>query len=253
MYNLLRVELFKLRKNRSFWTLLFILSALSLTYPLLYYFDYQASGKPQMTGAEFLVAFISGNAYVIKLGVAVLAGFFISNEYSTGVMKTIASSGNTRGRLFAAKLIVFAFGSMAISLVFPIVSTIEVTLLSGFGHLPEGSSSLFIPRALGFTLLYAAGYAAIGALFTMILIDSGKTIGFSMIFFLMIDTILAGIGSKLAFVETLYDYSIFKLIGDIGRPQLDVGDMPALLLAPLLTFAVSGLLGIVVYRKKEIK
>lgn len=253
MYNLLRVEFFKLRKNRSFWTLLLVLSALSLAYPLLYYFDHRSSGEPQIMGAEFLITFISSNAYIIKFGVAVLAGFFISNEYSTGVMKTIASSGNTRGQLFAAKLIVFAIGAMAISLVFPIVSTVEVTLLSGFGNLPEGSTVLFIPRAFGLTLLFTAGYAAVGALISVILTDSGKTIGFTMIFFLMVDLVMAGLGAKVAFFAKLYDYSIFKLVGDIGKPSIHNGDLPALLLVPLLTFVISGILGMLMFRRKEIK
>ncbi|WP_068613103.1 ABC transporter permease [Paenibacillus tuaregi] len=253
MYNLIRVELFKLRKNRSFWTLLIALTVLSLAYPLLYYFDHRSSGKPQFTGAEFLLTFLSSNAYVIKFGVAVLAGFFISNEYATGVMKTIASSGNTRGRLYMAKLTVFAIGAAAISLVFPIVSTVEVTLLSGFGQLPEGSGAIFLLRVLVLTILYTAAYAAIGALFTAILTDSGKTIGFSMIFFLVIDVALAGIGSKLKFVETLYKYSIFKLTGDIGRLNIESGDWPALLIAPILTIAVSAILGILVFRRKDIK
>lgn len=206
-----------------------------------------------MTGAEFLMTFITSNAYVIKLGVAVLAGFFISNEYSTGVMKTIASSGNTRGRLFTAKLIVFAAGTMVFSLVFPLLSTVEVTLLSGFGQLPAGTAQMFIPRVFGLTLLYSAGYAAMGALFTVILTDSGKTIGFPLIFFLMIDIALAGIGAKIDWFATMYDYSIFKLVGDIGSPRIDSVDWPRLLLSPLLTIAISGMLGILVYRRKEIK
>ncbi|MFX3636074.1 MAG: ABC transporter permease [Candidatus Pristimantibacillus sp.] len=253
MYNLIRAELFKLRKDRAFRVLLLILAVVSLGYPLLYYFDNTSGGASQITGAEFLYDFITGNAYVIKFGVAILAGFFIANEYSTGVMKTIASSGNVRARLFAAKLIGFTIGAMAISLVFPIVSTIEASLLSGFGHLPEGVDTYFIPRAIGMTLLYAAGYASIGALFTSVLTDSGKTIGFSMIFFLMIDSVLIGIGTKIPFFTTLYDYSIFKLIGSIGENNIVSGDLPALLLVPVLTYVVCGLLGILVYRRKEIK
>ncbi|MGG1638358.1 ABC transporter permease [Paenibacillus sp. NRS-1760] len=253
MYNLIRVEFFKLRKNRSFWTLLIALALISLAYPLLYYFDHRSNGETQFTGAEFLVTFISSNVYAIKFGVAVLAGFFICNEYSTGIMKTIASSGNTRGRLYAAKLTVFAVGAMLISLVFPIVSTVEVTLLSSFGHLPEGTTILFIPRALGLTLLYTAAYAAIGALFTVILTDSGKTIGITMIFFLVIDIVLAGIGSKVEFFGMLYDYSIFKLVGQIGEPRIDSGDLPTLLLVPLLTIGLSAIIGIFVFRRKDIK
>lgn len=253
MYNLIRAEFFKLRKNRSFWTLLIAFAAVSLAYPLLYYFDHQSSGEPQFTGAQFLTTFIASNAYSIKFGVAVLAGFFICNEYATGIMKTIASSGNTRGRLYAAKLIGFALGAMLVSLVFPIVSTVEVTFLSGFGHLPAESSEFFIPRVLGLTLLYTAAYAAIGALFAVILTDSGKTIGVSIIFFLMIDIVLAGIGSKVEFFGKLYDYSIFKLVGDISKPSIDSGDWPALLLVPLLTIVLCAMLGIFVFRRKDIK
>ncbi|WP_042163334.1 ABC transporter permease [Paenibacillus gorillae] len=253
MYNLIRVELFKLHKNRSFWTLLIALAVLSLAYPLLYYFDHRSSGEPQFTGAGFLITFITSNAYVMKVGVAFLAGFFISNEYSTGIMKTIASSGNTRGQLYAAKLTVFAIGAMLISLVFPIVSTLEVTLLSGFGHFPEGNTLFFIPRVLGLTLLYTAAYASIGALFTVVLTDSGKTIGFLMIFFLLIDSVLAGLGSKVEFIGTLYDYSIFKLVGEVAKPHIHSGDLPALLLVPLLTIALTAILGIFIFRRKDIK
>jgi len=253
MYNLIRAEFFKLRKNRSFWTLLIAFAVVSLAYPLLYYFDHQSSGEPQFTGAQFLSTFIASNAYAIKFGVAVLAGFFISNEYATGIMKTIASSGNTRGRLYAAKLFGFVAGAMLVSLVFPIVSTVEVTFLSGFGHLPADSSVFFIPRVLGLTLLYTAAYAAIGAMFAVILTDSGKTIGVSIIFFLMIDIVLAGIGSKVEFFAKLYDYSIFKLVGDISKPSIDSGDWPALLLVPLLTIVLCAVLGILVFRRKDIK
>ncbi|MNE87308.1 hypothetical protein D3C80_1844970 [compost metagenome] len=69
----------------------------------------------------------------------------------------------------------------------------------------------------------------------------------------MIDTILGGLGKYVPFFTTVYDYSIFKLLGDIGKVSIDSGDLPALLLVPLLTIVVAGLLGILVYRRKEIK
>ncbi|GKU77302.1 ABC transporter permease [Paenibacillus sp. L3-i20] len=253
MYNLIKAELFKLRKDRVFRTMILIIAILSLVYPLLYYFDNLSQGSPQMTGVQFLFNFITGNTLIVKFSIAVLAGFFISSEYSTGVMKTIASSGNVRAKLYIAKLIGFSLGAMILSLVFPIVSTLEVSLLSGFGHLPEGAEASFIPRAIGLTLLFTVAFASIGALFTVVFTDSGKTIGFSLIFFLMIDTVLVGLGKKIAFFSTLYDYSIFKLVGYIGQTSIDSGDIPKLLIVPLVTIVVSGLLGILVFRRKEIK
>ncbi|NQX46526.1 ABC transporter permease [Paenibacillus tritici] len=253
MYNLIRAELFKLRKDRSFRVLLLITAVLSLAYPLLYYMDNKSGGKPQFTGAEFLVKFMFSNGYVIKFSIAALAGFFIASEYTTGAMKIIASSGNDRGRLYAAKLVGFSAGVMLISLIFPLLSMAEVSILSGFGQLPEGVDPFFIPRVLGLTLLYTAGYAAIGVLFTAVFTESGKTISFLMIFFLMIDMVLGGLGEYIPFLTTVYNYSVFKLLGDIGKIQLDSGELPVLLLVPLLTIGVAGLLGILVYRKKEIK
>lgn len=253
MYNLIRAELFKLRKDRSFHVLLLIIALLSLAYPLLYYIDNKSGGKPQFTGAEFLIKFVASNGYVIKFTIAALAGFFIASEYTTGVMKTAAASGNDRGRLYAAKLIGFSAGAMVISLIFPLVSMAEVSILSGFGQLPEGVDAFYIPRVLGFTLLYTASYAAIGALFTALFTESGRTISFLMAFFLMINTVLGVLGEYIPVLNPVYDYSVFKLLGEIGKIRIDGGDLPALLLVPLLTIAVSGLLGVLVFRKKEIK
>lgn len=253
MLNLIRAEMFKLRRNRSFWTLLITLAVLSLAYPLLYYFDHRSSGAAQFTGAEFLLTFVSSNSYLIKFGVAILAGFFISNEYSIGVMKTIASTGHTRGRLYSAKLAVFSLGAMIASIIFPVISTLEVTLLSGFGELAQGNGGLYLTRVLLLTFLYGAAYAAIGALIAVIFTDSGKTIGFSIIFFLGIDVLLSSLGSKVSFIQTIYDYSVFKLIADIGLPTIANEDWMALLLVPILTIVSACLMGIVVFRKKDIK
>lgn len=126
-------------------------------------------------------------------------------------------------------------------------------MISGFGQLPEGVDALFIPRALGFTLLYTAAYAAIGALFTAVFAESGKTISFLMIFFLAINMILGYLAEYIPVLAAVYDYSVFKLLGEIGKTHMDGSDLPALLLAPLLTIVVSGLLGVLIFRKKEIK
>ncbi|RED64755.1 ABC transporter permease [Cohnella lupini] len=263
MYNLIRVELFKLRKDKAFRMLMLLISALAIIFPLFSYFDNKTHGFPLVPGIAFLFDSIGINSFFIKFGTAILAGFFIANEYSTGVMKTIVSSGNSRGRLFMAKLIGFAAGAMAISVAFPVISTIEATLLAGFGQpavdatsvfgqLPPGVPVAFILRAFGLTLLFSASFAVISALFSTLLTESGKTIGLTIIFFMMIDTILSMLGSYFPVFETIYDYSVFKLIGQIGEPVLEVGTVQ-ILLVPLLTIAVAGLLGAIVFRRKEIK
>ncbi|TNJ54256.1 ABC transporter permease [Paenibacillus hemerocallicola] len=253
MNNLIKAELFKLRKDRVFRTLLLILAASAVAFPFMFYFDNLSDGDSQTPAIEYLSEALTGNGFIIKFGVSILAGFFIANEYSTGVMKTIASSGSSRGRLFLAKLTGFSVGGMLLSLVFPVILMLTASLLSGFGQLPEEASAYYIVRVAGLTLLYAASFSAVAALFATMLTESGKSIGFSIIFFMMIDWILNVIGSYIPFFKTLYDYSIFKLLGGIGKWRLESGDMTAIWLVPLLTIALSGLLGYLVYRRKEIK
>jgi ABC-2 type transport system permease protein len=252
MINLLRAELFKLQKDRVFRTLLLMLVVAAIGYVLLTYYD-DISGGTTTTGVEFLLEAIAGNTYIMKLGVSILAGFFIASEYSTGVMKTIASSGNSRGRLFAAKLVGFSIGGMMIALIFPALATLTGSLLSGFGQLPDGASASFIVRVFGLTLLYAVGFSIIAALFATLLPESGKVIGFSIIFFLMIDSLWAAIGSHIPLFMTMYKYSIFGMLGHIVDIRLEGGQMATIWLVPLLTIGLVGLLGYAAYRRKEIK
>lgn len=253
MHNLLKAEWFKLRKNRAFWTLLVLLSVLSLIYPLLYYFDRQTNGEPQFTGAEFLLSFIGSNSYLIKLGTALLAGFFIAQEYATGVMKTIVSSGIRRERLYLAKTAIFAFGAGMLSIAFPVVSTLTATLLSGFGEWPAEAGALYGVRVLLLTMLYTAAYAAIAALVATLFTDSGKTIAFSLVFFIGIEFVLSSLGSKVAMVQSFYEWSVFKFVGEIGQVAIASEDWLAIWLVPSVSAVLSVVLGMIVFRKKDIK
>ncbi|MBB3129572.1 ABC-2 type transport system permease protein [Paenibacillus rhizosphaerae] len=249
MSNVIRAEWFKLRKDLSFRTLFLCIAAAAIVYPLLIIMDHTA-GEPEITSLAFMQNVLAGNAYVLKFSAALLAGFFISSEYSTGVMKCIASSGNSRIRLFIAKLLVFTVGAVMLALVLPVVSTAVMVIASGdAGSLPLP----FVLRALGFTVLYAAGFAGIAALFSTLLTDSGKSIGFLFILFLLADSLFAGAGGYIPFIGTLYDYSVFKLVNNVPILERSSGQLTAMTVVPVVWFLMFGALGILAFRKKEIK
>lgn len=253
MYNLIRAEFYKLRKNRSYWIMLIALTGLSLVYPILYYYDYSYNGGMQKTGAEILIIFLSANHLIVKMTIALLAGFYICEEYATGVMKLMASSGNSRVRLYWAKLIGFTFGAMAVSAILPAASSAMGTSLFGFGHLPDGNSEFYLLRVFGLTMLYTAAYASIGALFAAVFMDGGKTVGFLMGFFIFGDLALKALGSKVEWLQTIYDYSIFKGVSVLFQPSIGSGEWGSLVLVPIVTFIAAAVLGILVFRKKDIK
>ncbi|MGG4266604.1 ABC transporter permease [Peribacillus simplex] len=248
MGNLLKSELFKLKKDRSFRTLTLILAAVAVLFPL---FSVFSEGSELVKVNELYMNIIGKNNYVLKLIPCLLAGYFISSEYSIGTMKSIASSGNSRVRIYFAKLMVFTLGAIIISVIFPIVMTGASAVYFQFNGMPDLS---YFVQTLSFIMLYAAAFASIMAVFSTLFTDSGKTIGLLLSIFLLFDAIMYMLSTKLTFLEPIYNYSIFQLLyGIVNINALNRMEVFQLALIPILTYLTFGFLGIFVFQKKEIK
>ncbi|MCH1626742.1 ABC transporter permease [Ferdinandcohnia quinoae] len=249
MDNLIKAEWFKLKKDRSLWTLIIILLAVSLSYPLLIVFD-EGAGVIKVNDF-YRNTILEGNNYVIRLVPCILAGFFISSEYSIGTMKSIVASGNSRVRLYMAKLIVYCISSILISLIFPIIFTGAISVFLHFNGMP---GIRYFAGTIGLTILYTIAFASMMALFATIFTDSGKAIGFMLIFFIIFDSVLNLLSSVSPVFEIIYNYSVFKLFLDIGNIDIVHGaELIKLVITPIVTFIAFGILGSILFRKKEIK
>lgn len=242
----MKAELFKLRRDRSFWTVIIILFLAAIGWTLMEYLDHDPNLN---SGLEVYLGSLVGNSYITKIAPCILAGFFISSEYSIGTMKSLTATGNSRMKIFWSKLFVFSFGSIIISLIFPIVSTGTGTLLYGFGEMPQGIDVSYFVQTLGLLILYAAAFSSIMALFANMLTDSGRSIGFLILFFLLFDTLFYLLVSRITIMEPVYNYSVFKLFLEISQPEIETRHI----VVPVLTYIGFGIIGSLVFRKKEIK
>lgn len=254
MNNLILSEWYKLRKSLSFRSLCLLLIIAAIAYPLFQYYVPPRNGpKITFTGIETFVDAVGVNVYFLKIIIGVLAGFFISSEYSSGVMKRTASAGSSRMRIYGAKLAVYSFGAVIISLLYPVITVIVGSLLNGFGQPAEINATVYLFRTLGFTFLFSAAFASIAAFLAIAMRDSGKTIGISLVFFLFVDLIPKLADPYFPFIKTVYDYSVFNLIITSFQYRLDSNDLLLSLTVPILTFAAFALLGMYAFRRKEIK
>ncbi|BBH24685.1 hypothetical protein Back11_60300 [Paenibacillus baekrokdamisoli] len=253
MVNLIRSELFKLRKERSFWTLVIIIALAAIAFPVALYISSLSQGKPGGSGVDFFVNAMMGNSFITSISICIFAGFFIASEYSTGVMKTIASSGNSRAKILGSKLVALMIAGSILGLLFPIITSTVASLLSGVGHLTDVATGTFILRSIGLTILYSISVSSIMALFATVFNESGKAIAFSITFFILINTVLAIMGSVFPFIEIIYNNSVFKLFDGLSKFKMEEGEWLRILLVPIITCIVFSLLSIWVYRKKEIK
>ncbi|QCR31144.1 ABC transporter permease [Lysinibacillus sp. SGAir0095] len=249
MGNLLKTEWYKLRKDRSFWVLLLILFGVAVFYPLL------LTNSEGSSGNDFYRGYIlSINTDIVRLFPAILAGFFISSEYSMGTMKSVVSSGNSRVRLYFAKLTVFSIGSAIIMLILPIFMIGASVIYIGPEVMPDWS---FYLKAIGLIALYAVAYASVMSFFSTIFTDSGKSIAFQLLFIALIPSLLEYLSSKVSFLESIISHSIFITQPSIlvidQIPQWSGDVVLTYIIVPILTFILFGVLGSLLYKSKEIK
>jgi ABC-2 type transport system permease protein len=254
MGNLLKAEWFKLRNDRSFWVLALILLVSAVLLPLDMMPSSEKISKLPNGNDYYRGNILSINTQIVHLFPAILAGFFIASEYSMGTMKSIASSGNSRIRIYFAKLTMFSIGAIIILLILPIFMMGATAIYSGFTFMPEWT---FFFQTIGLIALYAAAFASFMALCSTILNESGKAIGFLILFSALIQSLLGFISAKIPILEPFITHSIFMTEGSILTidqiSHWDGMDMYTFIVVPILTFLVFGILGSLIFRKKEIK
>ncbi|MHA7966692.1 ABC transporter permease [Paenibacillus sp. CAU 1782] len=251
MGNLLKSELYKMYKEPSLRLLFltFLITASLLTV-FLHVFSPEDRGVTGMTGLSNALQI---NIVLTKFSLAVLGGFFLSREHGLGTMKLSAASGHGRGRIYAAKLVAYLTGVVLLSLMFPLICTLGGTLLNGFGSFPDISGGVYALRSIGFTILYGAAFGTLVAVFAIGTRMSGITVGAVMLFLLFFDSVSQWLASQWALYKTLYEHSIFHYFMDIATNRVPASGMPELIIVPLLSIAVFGCLGVIVFRRMEIK
>src|SRR5690625_4650258 len=148
MNNLLRAEIYKFIRNKTFWVLSIIIVSLSFLLVLLQYLNFigvfeqvenitievndQVTESIQLSGMKmFLEALHSPDLFLTILLITVLGSFFIANESSDGTIKNLVSIGQHRKKVYIAKFVVFSIGSVIITLLFSIMIGIFGTIFFG--------------------------------------------------------------------------------------------------------------------------
>jgi len=249
MSNLISAEWYKLKKDRSLWALTSLLILVSVLYPLLILFG---GGVEVVKVSDiYQLTALGGNDLVLRIAPCILAGFFISSEYSIGTMKSMAASGNSRIRIYFSKLIVYTIGAVMIALIFPVVMTGAGAIYFNFNEMPGLG---YFVQTIGLTILYTGAFASIMAMFATIFTDTGKATGVMIIFFLIFDSILYTLSDFIPLFEHLANNYVGKLFIDIVNiDAYHGGEIVQLVLVPVVTIVIFGIIGSMLFQKKEVK
>lgn len=255
MSNLFKAELFKLKRNKSFWVLCLTITGLSALLHYLIIIDWwQTSGSAfDKVGLRELNALSTFTVPLLfNLIVSSLAGFFISTEFSqSGVIKNQVISGNKRSHIFMVKYLVFSLGAIVVAILIPLVTGIIEVIILGHGDILSFPNMLYLGRVLGLFTLQFLGYTAIIMLLAIITEDSGKTIIFSVLF-----TIVMYVVEKLpksTFINMVYENSIFHQFSEVFKYAMTNGEIIKSIIIALVTIIIITMCGVFVFKRKELK
>jgi len=126
MYNLIRADLFKLRKSKTIKILFGITTASAVIMAVMAYLIPQGKIDANMTGIGFMFSDIS----MMNILGAVIAGVLICGDFNNKTIHDAIATGSSRGTVIVSKAIVF-FCAIAVILL-PYVIITGIALRTGY-------------------------------------------------------------------------------------------------------------------------
>ncbi|MBR1597611.1 MAG: ABC transporter permease [Lachnospiraceae bacterium] len=189
MRDLIKTELFKLKKSRTFKILIIINLSVIITFILGVGIGYYDVEPHSLVGYKM---YKSSVQYILHHGLVgyILASGFICSEYSQNTIGSGLVSGHSRTKLLLAKMIVFVCGVVILFLIYLAASTFITSFYTG-GFVEKMTLQIweYIVVLLSYSVI---GYAVYGVLMACVaIVIKGK-----------IKTIVIGMGMEYAMTQT---------------------------------------------------
>lgn len=260
MINILKVDLYKMFKAKSFYVIGIILAAFSAL-------NAYAFAKISLDANEELLMLINSNFFVVFMQnvnsvvtyVTLFVVLFMVSEFSNGTIKNIATKGYLRESIYFSKLIVGAVSTLiyvavvALSIYLPYIFVLRGHITNEFEMPQYFVNSFFI------MLLHLLAYISIGLMIASLVRKSGLSVVCLFAFTSLIPFILDMLDKLLASnFETKFSLSKYFISGSLGYAisQADLSipdkDIVRVILVPICFFVASVAIGVTVFKKRDI-
>lgn len=260
MINILKVDLYKMFKAKSFYVIGIILAAFSAL-------NAYAFAKISLDANEKLLMLVNSNFFVVFMQnvnsvvtyVTLFVVLFMVSEFSNGTIKNIATKGYLRESIYFSKLIVGAISTLiyvavvALSIYLPYIFVLRGHITNEFEMPKYFVNSFFI------MLLHLLAYISIGLMIASLVRKSGLSVVCLFAFTSLIPFILDMLDKLLASnFETKFSLSKYFISGSLGYAisQADLSipdkDILRIILVPICFFVASVAIGVTVFKKRDI-
>lgn len=249
MLNLIKLEFYKLRKQRSFKILLLAVIAISAfsaysEIRLLTANGLLGSGKMGFANAiqDMFMLFMS----------AIFAGFYIGSDFSNKTIQSQLSQGHSRLEVLLSKALVFFIGTSMIMLLYPITVSIIHTFKYGWGEPFALASLLYVLQVAFFGVILNIGTTSVFVLIAFLCQDVPKTICFCLAFPVVISLLNSTLGGLPVIGNILRFTPLAQLTNIVGNDIMPTTVLTVFLSASITVVIMLSICNLL-FAKAEIK
>lgn len=196
---------------------------------------------------------ISFGVGIVEILIGILVASMFAKEYSERTIKNTLAYGNKREQFYMAKLIAIIMGIAIIVGIMVLIPTIATTFSKNWVSNFEIKHVFEILKTyLGAMILYTA-ITSILMLVVVLVKSSGATIGISVALFIFIPTFLAFSYGQYDWFDKLYELTIFYNTALVTATKATSADILKAVSVGLVTLLLSGLAGMTIFKRQDIK
>ncbi len=261
MINLLKSDLYRLKKDKSSWIGLLIIMGLSiLTYLMSFGLD---AISPDLASqflnprSVYLSSFQGGsNAGLLVL---IVIGIIVAKDFSHKTIRQKILNGHSRKNIYLSHLVVSLTYGLSIVLISGLLNLLLITVTFGYGSVITGHELLKLLASTGLGLLIISVYITLAVFIAMFFQTTGATIGV-LLAVLFGGSFIIGLVLGFSLVSTFPSWleTALKIFPTTNAAwlmsfQLDLKGVLFTAFSSLLYIIGFNLLGIYLFSNKDIK
>lgn len=251
MINLLRADIYKLFRNKS----IYICSGLSCVFLIMTlfikYFAYSYIGERDTMINSFPDIF-RGNLITL---LAIVVSILVSFDFSKGTVKNYISKGFKREEVYVSKFIVSFITFLIFVLVNFLMFCIVSPFLFNFGEFTQ-SVAIGLFRMIGLEMLAFIAIISVFVFISMLIrsLNGAITVNLCILFFapIVLSVISAIVSKSLTIKFNLGEYFVLNYPEMLAAYSLANGVVIRSVIVSIVTIAVTTLLGIITFKKRDV-
>lgn len=209
--------------------------------------------KDAMNPTALEVYHASFGAGAVEILIGILIGAFLAKEYSEGTIKNTLAYGRSRAEFYMAKFVALVVGIIVMLLTLTLVSTIGTAIMNGWG---DSFSTGQVVGMIGTFISAVIANTAVASIIMIIAImikGNGGTIGVTVALFILAPTILSFVYGIYEWFDKVYELTPFYNSALATSINASRGDLVRSFIIGLVTITISLFVGLQLFKKQDIK